>query len=288
MINIIVIFFAILLLIAYYVARYIVNANVHTKEQSRYHYEQSEFADYQKEDFRYINKEGNSLIGLLFRQEKSRGLIILAHGFGTNHFFMAKHAQLFLRIGFDTLLYSHVHADNYHSKKCGMGGFESDDLDELVQRFKAEYNIVGTYGISMGGATALLHSAKYESADFCISESAYASMYSELRFKFRRKMPGLGWILLPLTRFFIWLLGGYDIKNIQISKALEKCNTPIMIIHGSLDPTVHIEDGLQIARQAKNCKRLYICNGAKHTNSLALQPQRYQKEVETFLTELEK
>jgi len=286
MLSILGIFLVALIAIAYYTASYIVNANVYTKEQSRYDYQESDFSAYEILPFSMQNKEGNALLGLHVKRAQPRGLIILAHGFKTNHYFLSKQALLFLELGFDTLLYSHVHFNNYYSKKCGMGGYESDDLDEIVQLYRQQYEKVGTYGISMGGATVLLHSAKYGSADFCISESAYASLRRELRFKFRRKLPGLGPLLLPLTRLFIRLLGGYDCNTLNVSKALISCDTPIMLIHGSFDPTVHIEDGLLLAKRAKNCKRLYICNGGKHTNCLAMHPQRYQEELAAFLAEL--
>lgn len=283
MLTVLAVLFVALLITAYYVASFVVNSNVHTKPQSRFDYQESDFADYQTQDFHFTLKDGRTLEGLHISRTQPKSLIILCHGFSTNHFFSSKQALYFLSLGYDVLLYSHYQSKNYHSKKCGMGDYESEDLEEVVQYMRKRYTHIGTYGISMGGATVLLHAGNYGSVNFVISESAYASVKSELAFKYQRKLPGFGWILLPLTRLFIYLMGGYDFYKIDVAKSISHCDIPLLLIHGSLDPTVHIEDGIALSKAGKNVKNLYICNGAKHTDSYAYNPQKYEENVKNFL-----
>ena len=60
---------------------------------------------------------------------------------------------------------------------------------------------------------------------------------------------------------------------------------PVLIIQGSKDEQVSIEDAKKIYRNTKEPKYLWIVEGAKHTDSYNLNSTEYEKRIVVFFNE---
>jgi fermentation-respiration switch protein FrsA (DUF1100 family) len=59
--------------------------------------------------------------------------------------------------------------------------------------------------------------------------------------------------------------------------------TPLLLIHGALDTTVPLSDGLRVAAAAGPSMEHWVVPGAEHSRAHATMPAAYEERVTTFL-----
>ncbi len=269
--------------IAYFVANKIVNANINNELADQEKYNALDFSNFTKNDFLMYSKDNYPLQGVHFTQSNSKGLVILCHGFGVSYFTVASRGKAFLELGYDILLYNHVHFNHKNGRKCGMGGFESDDLELIVQHFKTQYSNIVAYGLSMGAATVLMHSGKYSSAGRYIAESSYLSVKAQIESRivanFHFAMP-----VYPFIRLWIKFLGGYDTDTIQVGKTAANSTAPILLMHGEADDYIPYCQSKEIEKLCPMVQELHIIQGAAHVGCFEVDPIHYKHVLQQFLS----
>ncbi len=164
---------------------------------------------------------------------------------------------------------------NYHG--CGEGteksdgDFEDSFLSRRILDFKAaldyaeELDIdnrrLGAIGSSLGGTVIIA------SGDARIR--AMVSLATPYSFKkpaedYPDLNKGTGLVDLPSGRkikstFF------HEIREFDAGKALSNLDYPLMVIHGSADQVVPVEDGQKIYQKARGCKELKIIKNGNHS-----------------------
>ncbi len=241
-----------------------------------------------KKDFEIVNSRNEKLLGEWWLcGDGTNKVIVLCHGFGFNRVASRRYAAMFNDMGFDCLLYDHIHAGISEGKYSTMAKLESEDLKLIVDNVKAKnnYTYIGVCGESMGGATVLRYMARNGSVDFVIADCPYASLKELIDFRLS-KIGILSKILLPLAKFFVKIRSGLKFEDVDIIKDLNENkfadNIPLLLVHGDKDETVPLEHSIKIKDAKRGYVNLYICKGANHAEAITYNKQKYIEVVCNF------
>lgn len=217
-------------------------------------------------------------------------LMIFVHGFGNSCNYMLRYAGLYFDKGYDFILYDQRGHGKSSKYSHSMGYFESDDLVEIANSYRAKLGkdaIIGVHGESMGSATAYAALSRLaKSTDFAICDCGYSDMselaahIAKLFFMFDKKK-----VLEAVDKFSEVDGKRYsDLKPIDSVRATSS-DYPVYMIHGGGDffvPT-HMTRDMYEVKQGK--KKIDIYYKAFHACSQFLHPQEYTENVNAFLKE---
>lgn len=236
--------------------------------------------------------EGYELAAIRFLcspPEKSRYVIIIAHGIGCNLAGSLKYANLFLSLGFDCVVYDH----RFHGKSggtfCTLGGLERRDLLTVADTVREMYGldaVIGLHGESMGAATAMSALDSGFPFAFCIEDCGFRSLSEQIRDTVGRNT----WLFrkpaAALVKYLYEKRTGVSMASVEPVSALrseEAARIPVLFIHGEADSFVPYGN-LRILYDAKRGrKELYSVPGARHAAALATDDRRYRAVCKEFL-----
>lgn len=241
-----------------------------------------------KKDFKILNSRNEKLYGEWWLcKEPTNKAVVLCHGFGFNRIASQRYAIIFNDMGFDCLLYDHIHSGISEGKYSTMAKLESEDLKYIVDTIKAKnkYTTLGLCGESMGGTTVLRLMARYGGVDFVIADCPYSSLKELIDFS----VNNIGKLLLPVARFFLKVRSGLSFKDVDIIKDLKENNfadeIPLQLIHGDKDTTVPLEHSIKIKNTKKGFVNLYVCKGANHAESIINDKDKYIEIINKFFAD---
>lgn len=253
-------------------------------------YSKEEFDKLPKEEIEIEALDKLKLRGVFIEKFKeSKRVVIIVHGYRVCFSSCLIFMDMFFRQGFNVLLVD----QRAHGKSDGTfatyGYYEKQDLDLWVNYLRqriGEEAIIGLHGQSMGGGTVLEYAAINKYVKFIVADCAYSDGISLIKHVFKKIK------YLPMFPFIYFMnmrlirKAKFSIKDISPIKAISDKDIPIMFIHGSLDELVPSYMSEEMYRAKKGLKRLLIVEGAKHGTAYETNKELYEKEVESFLTEL--
>lgn len=205
----------------------------------------------------FVTKDNVTLDGWFIKSNNPKAkTIILLHGYPADKgdifpamFFLHEHYNLFL---FDF---------RYFGKSGGsystVGKDEVLDLQAAIAYLQTRgVNEVGVWGISMGGAVALMTAPQSPAIKAIVSESTYARLDLILRDYYR--IPFLRYPLAQLTRLWAWLFLHVDIAQVSPALAAEKLQIPVLLIHSKGDTVVPFEHALLLEKSLSHNKDAQI------------------------------
>lgn len=249
----------------------------------------------EKEGFTLTSQEGYKLVCQLIENPvPSNKYIVLCHGFGFNRVGGIKYLDIFLKEGFNIVLYDHRHSGESEGEYTTMGFFEKEDLKKVIDYIYNRFGndiVVGTHGESMGAATVLVHCAEDNRVKFVIADCPYSDLNQQLayRLKVEHKLPRFPFLII--ASLFSKIRAGFFFGQISPIRVIKEHNgladIPIMFIHGDADayiPPAMTKDMYQVK---KGCKKLYMAKGADHAISICVDKEKYASEVHDFLAKVE-
>lgn len=248
----------------------------------------------EKENFKLISEEGYNLTGQLIKNPiPSKKYIVFCHGYGFNRIGSVKYVDIFLKEGFNVVLYDHRNSGESEGEYTTMGYFEKEDLkkviDYMYNRFGKDI-IVGTHGESMGAATVILHCAEDKRVKFVIADCPYSDLRKQLayRLKIEHKLPQFPF--LNVASIFSKKRAGFFFGQISPIRVIEAHNgladIPIFFIHGDADAYIPVAMTEQMYKVKKGYKKLYLAKGADHAISVCVDREKYTNEVHEFLVDV--
>ena len=154
-------------------------------------------------------------------------------------------------------------------------------------RFGSECRIL-LYGVSMGAATVLMASELElpENVKGIVADCPYASpMDIILDVAKKKDMPIPHWLIKPFVILGAKIFGGFDIRETDAIRAVERASIPILIIHGEDDRYVPCEMSDIAAHNPQYITR-HTFPGAAHGISYLVDKARYQKIVTEFVNQV--
>ncbi len=174
----------------------------------------------------------------------------------------------------------------------GMGYHDCHDLQRWINfilQMDAEAVII-LHGISMGAATVCMATgltlpkqvlAAISDAAYTSAMEVFSSVYRGLDNAF---IPAP--VMLQLVRLICFARAHYDLAKASPLKSVAASETPTLFIHGEDDDFVPA-DMMPRLFEAASCKKDFLwIPGARHVQSVVMQPEVYWKKVESFLDDI--
>lgn len=244
-----------------------------------------------KEEFTIASKQGYNLACELIKNPHGgKKVAIICHGFSFNRVGSMKYVDIFMKNGFDVIIYDHRNCGYSGGKYTSMGYYESMDLSLLVDwvyNRHGEDCVIATHGESMGASTVLMHCVRDPRVDFVIEDCGYSDLKEQLayRLKVEYKLPAFPFLyiasLFTKIRANFWF-GDVSPKR-EIAESGGLPDIPVMFIHGAEDDYIPNSMCKDMYDLKKGKKAIYIAKGAKHAGSYCADRNEYEKRVTEFL-----
>lgn len=239
-----------------------------------------------KQEWQINSKFNHSKLYGWFTDNKSSTTVILVHGFGVDHKSLDVHAQLFDKLGFNTLQIDNQAAGKSEGKYLGFGYIESLDLLEWIKEVNDKHpdSKIILFGASMGAATVML-TTQYQlpkNVKLVIEDSGYTSASNILSYHCQKRYHIKGRYLIKGISLVSKIRAGFSYAQADCTKALAKNTLPILFMHGKNDFTVPFEMREKLLTCGKFPRESYESQGV-HIRSYYVDSKKYQGAVENFL-----
>ena len=221
------------------------------------------------------NSSREKLAGIFYENKNSKKLIIFCHGRLVNKdnpFYIELCEKLF-ESGFN--IYRFDFSGNGESEgdflKCTITK-DIEDIKSAVDYFKKKnYEIFCIIGHSQGAVEALLHQAKYNSADCVVDISGLVDQRDMTTRKYTKeqineinkagftKIEYRGKSFNISKKYFYDRAGYGDIRN-----KVKKIKVPMLALHGTGDEDINYRNGLKIQKILKKNGKFISIEGASH------------------------
>ncbi len=250
--------------------------------------------------------------GILLRNKKAKGTIIICHGFMCEKEDVAFLRHLFPQ--YNILVFDfRAHGENREQQYCTFGRDEAYDVIAAARFVRTHPLLKGKpvfiYGFSMGAVAAIEAQAKDPSlADAMILDCPFDSSENVIKnglerlkitvFGYEFEIPGRRWLekyafhpyVQALVKMVLKTVAHLDTQNIQTnicplypSESIKKVNVPCFFIHCKNDEKVPLNSIKTIYNGATGYKRLWVTNGRRHYDSFFYNPEGYKSEIGMFL-----
>lgn len=259
---------------------------IFTRETTEKRFDQESFERLPKEEVWITSPFGYSLHALLVKPHTSNQYVILSHGVTESKTNMIKYMNIFLKKGFNALLYDQRRHGLSGGDNTSYGFYERHDLKAVVNWLKEKIGpnlYLGIFGESMGGATTLMYAGTIEDgADFYVIDCPFSDFSEQLKFRLKEdfKLPSF---LLPYTDLFVKARAGFSIKDVAPIEAVKHIQKPILFIHGQEDDYIPASMTKALYDAKPGEKELYMPERGGHAEAYVTNPEEYEKTVFHFL-----
>jgi predicted alpha/beta-fold hydrolase len=135
------------------------------RETSEGFYQEQLYYNLPKQLFKLSSPFGYQLSGTVIKQNENKRFIIFCHGVTVHSINSIKYMNLFLKRGWNVILYDHRRHGLSEGKTTSYGHYEKFDLQTVVNWTKEQFGndiILGIHGESMGAVTTLLYAGMVE------------------------------------------------------------------------------------------------------------------------------
>lgn len=218
--------------------------------------------DYQELDV--YGKKQKKLFAWFIATQKSSPLIIIMHGWGSNSELMLPIANTFYQAGLNVLLLdSRCHGKSAGDTYSALPRF-AEDIDaviEYAQQHLAYNDKIILLGHSVGAGAVLYSASRRQDISAVISISAFGSpQWLMTRYFQGFHLPQ--WLINILLAYIQWIIG-HRFSEIAPVNAIKKLTIPILLVHGTHDNTVPIDDAYAI-QENNTYGKLLIIDEADH------------------------
>jgi len=232
--------------------------------------------------------DGLRLAGWFIPAPRAHGAVILCHGFPHNRTEMLPWAKLLHPAGYHLLLFDfRAHGESAGSLSS-IGYYEINDLlgavDYLVTRPEMKGLQVGVFGLSMGGAVALMAAAQDERIAAVATHGAYASLKRAIDQRFRLFFGPLARLMSAPAIWWgrRWLPTDPGIIS-PVEVIYRISPRPVLLMHGARDFLTHPDDGRALYHAARPPKCFYLAPRSWHTRLHPKERPGYEEKLLGFL-----
>jgi len=237
-------------------------------------------------DFETIKLKSNKEIECwIIKTENARGTVILFHGFGGNKSSMLDKSDIFVGLGYNTLLVDFMGSGGSEGNQTTIGFLEAEQVktcfDYLTK--KGEQNIY-IFGTSMGSVATMKAINDYDiKPKGIIIECPFGSMYKTVCARFKT-MNAPTFPMAGLLVFWGGLQNGFWAFGHNPTEYAKKINCPTLLLYGAKDEKVSKEEIDEIFNNLGGQKKLKIYQEAGHENYLKKYKNEWTQDIKEFLT----
>ncbi|MFJ8245375.1 alpha/beta hydrolase [Peribacillus asahii] len=231
--------------------------------------------------------EGYSLKCVLIEPHNTKKWIIICHGVTENKINSFKYADMFMKLGFNAVIYDHRRHGESGGKTSSYGHYEKFDLQAVIAEVKKRKGndiMLGIHGESMGAVTTLLYAGMLEdAADFYIVDCPFSNFEEQIKHQMSQKVPVPSWAVFPIGRAFIKLRDGYWTSEVSPIDYVNNIQKPILFIHSEPDRFIPASMTQALYEQKRGPKQLYLAKKGAHAQSYNENPGEYRVQIKLFL-----
>ncbi len=239
------------------------------------------------EEVDFLSSDEKKLKGWLIVKDKRNPLIILCHGLGTNKSDLMGFAHFLYRAGYNLFMFDFRGHGESEGRTTSFGYWEQRDLKGAIEYLNNRGDLpnanYGVFGISMGGAVAILVAAK----ESLIKAVAVDSPYIDLEESIARHLKLMYYFpRFPLANFTIFayrLRFLTNSRNISPLRVINKISPrAIFLINGENDNRMLASAILKLYKEAEEPRQLWLVPQAGHLESYAVAGKKYEEKLVNF------
>ena len=216
--------------------------------------------------------------------DSTRGTVILFHGYGGEKSSMLDKSDIFLQLGYNTLLVDFMGSGGSEGNQTTIGVKEAEEVMTCYNYLlaKGEQHIY-LFGTSMGAVAILKAIRDYHLAPAgIIIECPFGSLYETTCARFR-SMDIPSFPMAGLLDFWGGVENGFwafSHKPVEYAKSV---TCPTLLLYGGKDEKVSMDEIDDIFVNLHGKKKLHVYEFAGHENYLRQYKQRWTEDVGHFL-----
>lgn len=223
----------------------------------------------------------------LIKARNPKGTVILCHGYSAAKSSTLEKAEIFLSLGYNTMLIDFMGSGGSEGNQTTIGFYEAQEVKSAFDylKNKGEKNIV-LFGTSMGAAAIMKCQNDYNmNAEALILECPFGSMLQTVQARFKNMhLPAF-----PMANLLVFWGGvennfnAFDHNPVDYALGI-KC--PVLLLYGQRDDKVSPAETNAIYRNLSNIKDLKMFPLAGHEDYLSLYRKAWTTDVSSFLSAL--
>ncbi len=260
------------------------------------------------EEVRFRSFDGTSLRGMIVRTPNRslvRGTIVFCHEYGSDMHSCARYVRPLIDGGFDVFTFDfrgHGESSNWGKYRPLQWPSDKEMEDVLGATGYVESLLVaegrkpevGIFGISRGAGAALLAASSDPGIKAICCDGAFstdttlvglmkrwAGIFSRNKLVYDTQSETFWWLLHWLLMRFAQPKMGC--RYLSVRKALREMQPrPMLFIHGRRDSYIRVEQTELLGDLAPSPKYTWIVEGAKHNQSVVVEPRQYAARTLAF------
>jgi fermentation-respiration switch protein FrsA (DUF1100 family) len=240
-----------------------------------------------KRDAAILSPFGYTIKAQLVEPHDTNLYMIIAHGVTENKVNSIKYMNLFLKRGFNAVIYDHRRHGESGGKTTSYGHYEKFDLKAVVDWLKQEKGpnlLLGIHGESMGAATMLLYAGMLEdAADFYIADCPFSDFKDQLRHQIKKELKLPPSLILPIGNLFLRLRDKYSIADVSPLSVIDQIQHPVLFIHSKQDDFILPSMTETLFARKQGAKTLFLAENGQHAQSFNENSEDYEKAIDEFL-----
>lgn len=267
------------------------DASIVEREAKAGRFNQRAYDQLPKEDVWITTADGIQLKSVFITPNPGNPYVIFCHGVTEHKINSIKYMNLFLKRGFNAILYDHRRHGESEGTFTSYGHFEKRDLkavvDELIRR-EGAYTRFGIHGESMGAVTLLLYAGTVEDrADFYVADCPFSEFRKQIQHQMKREIGRAPRLLLTIAEWSVWLRARYKLSELSPLEAVKNIEKPVLFIHSQDDQFI-LPEMTEALFEAKNGpKELYMAPKGVHAQSYNENAEQYEEAIDRFLLKYE-
>jgi dipeptidyl aminopeptidase/acylaminoacyl peptidase len=242
------------------------------------------------QDISFKTKDGFLIKGWLIIKDKEKPVIILLHGLGANKSDVLDFAQFLYSASFNILMFDFRAHGESRGMVTSFGLLEERDLEGAIEYLESnpllKDKMIGLFGISMGGAIAIVAGASHPEIKAIVVDSPYVDLDESVITHTKMILP-LPWNWLGRLAVMAYRLRFLtDSSKFSPLKTISRISPrTVFIINGARDDRMRPEDAKRLYDAAGEPKELWLVEGAGHLEGYSNAPGEYEKKVAGFFKE---
>jgi len=209
----------------------------------------------------------------------SRGIIVLAHGWGRNRGRMVGRGRVFGRLGFTTVMHSARDHGKSSPHRFMCAPRFAEDIETVLRWVK---DPVLLYGHSIGAAAAVIVASRNPMrVKLLFLEGCYAKTREALLSLYRRYNWVFGVFFAPMVVLWMDIFWKWALEKVSPVRLAAAIDRPVLIIHGEKDENFPLHHAWRL-RESFPAGRAetFVAAGSDHS-SCSLDPE-YPRIIESF------
>ena len=231
-------------------------------------------------------KSNKELEAWFMKANAAKGTVILFHGFSDAKSVMLNRADVFLSLGYHTLLVDFMGSGGSAGNQTTIGFYEAKEVKSAFEyiRNRGEKNII-LMGTSMGAAAIMKAQQDYKlSASSIILECPFGTMLTTVQARFK-PMNVPSFPMANLLVFWGGIISGFNpFKHSPVEYA-KSIHCPTLLLYGEKDEKVSQQEIDTIYKNLAGFKKLETYPLSGHENYLNSYKDKWTTDVATFIHE---